>query len=93
MIRPLRNYVIVKRTEVSNTTKGGIILAASNTEAPTEGTVMAAGKGKTENGTLVPMEIAVGDVVLFPEFAGSEISCDGEKYLMMLDTDIFAVVD
>ena len=93
MIRPLRNYIVVQRNEAPDTSPGGIILTQADKEIPTEGLVIACGNGALERGERVPLEVDVGDVVLFPHFAGKEIRSDGESYLIMLDSDVYAVVE
>tara|TARA_R110002110_G_scaffold116960_2_gene289038 strand:+ start:224 stop:499 length:276 start_codon:yes stop_codon:yes gene_type:complete len=91
-MKPLRNNIIVQRTEISNKSAGGIILTNESQEAPNEGTVLACGKGLYQDGSLIPMEVSVGDTVLFPAFAGTEIQNNDEKVLIMPDTDVLAVV-
>ena len=91
-MKPLRNNIIVKRTELAMESAGGIILTHEVHEAPTEGTVLSCGKGLYQDGKLLPMEVEVGDIVLFPQFAGTEVEDDGVKVLIMPDTDVMAIV-
>ena len=91
-MKPLRNNIIVKRSELAKKSAGGIILTNETQEAPNEGEVLACGKGLYQDGTLLPMEVSVGDIVLFPAFAGTEVKNEGESVLIMPDTDVLAVI-
>lgn len=91
-IRPLGNRVIVKRSE-SQTTQGGILLPDSAQEKPREGTVIAVGPGKTsDNGTTTAMTLSEGDTVLFSSYAGTEVTVEGEEFLIMSEDDVFGVI-
>jgi len=93
-IRPLHDRIIVERIEEETTTAGGLIIPDTAKEKPQEGKVIAAGKGKkTEDGKLLPMEVKVGDKVLFGKYAGTEIKIEGKEYLMMREDDILGVVE
>jgi len=93
-IRPLQDRVLVERLEEETTTKGGIIIPDTAKEKPAEGRIVAAGQGKTkEDGTLIPMELKLGDRVLFSKYAGSEVKFDGKDFLIMGQDDILCVVD
>ncbi|WP_298079631.1 co-chaperone GroES [uncultured Cardiobacterium sp.] len=92
-LRPLHDRVIVKRQEKETTTAGGIVLASSAAEKPSEGVVVAVGPGKAnKNGDVRPLEVKVGDRVLFGKFTGSEVKVDGEDYVIMREEEIFAVI-
>ncbi len=92
-LKPLADRVIVKPKEADEVTKGGIILPDTAKEKPVEGTVVAAGPGKTsDDGKLIKMEVKVGDVVLYGKYSGSEVTVDGVEYLIMRESDIFAIV-
>ncbi|HKJ05499.1 MAG TPA: co-chaperone GroES [Geopsychrobacteraceae bacterium] len=93
-IRPLQDRLIVERVEEETTTAGGIIIPDTvSKEKPQEGKVIAVGKGKTtEDGKVIPMDVKVGDLVLFGKYAGSEIKVDGNEYLIMREDDILGVV-
>lgn len=92
-IKPLSDRIVVQPAEAEETTKGGIILPDTAKEKPVEGTVVAAGPGKrSDDGKLVEMEIKVGDKVLYGKYSGTEITIDGEEYLIMRESDIFAIV-
>ena len=92
-LKPLADRVIVKPMEAEETTKGGIILPDTAKEKPIEGTIVAAGPGKTgDDGKLVKLEVKVGDKVLYGKYSGTEVSVEGEEYLIMRESDIFAIV-
>ena len=93
-IRPLGDRVIVRRVEEETKTAGGIYIPDSATEKPSEGEVLAVGKGKmTDNGDLIAMNVAVGDSVIFGKYAGSEVKLDGETFLIMREEDILGVFE
>ncbi len=93
-IRPLHDRVLVKRLEEEEKTKGGIIIPDTAKEKPIEGEVVAVGNGKIlENGEVKPLEVKVGDKVLFGKYAGTEIKIEGEEYLMMREDDILGVIE
>jgi len=91
MIKPLRNNIVVKREEVETTSSLGIILPASAQETSSEGVVVACGEGLWANGERVPLDVKVGDRVLFNAFTGKEIVCEGKTYTVMLDADVYAI--
>ncbi|MBO8130002.1 MAG: co-chaperone GroES [Candidatus Marinimicrobia bacterium] len=92
-IKPLSDRVVIKPSEPEEKTSGGIILPDTAKERPQEGKVIAVGPGKiTENGTKIPMEIKVGDTVLYGKYSGTEILIDGEEHLIMRETDILAII-
>lgn len=91
-IRPLHDRVIVKRMEEERKTAGGIVIPDNAAEKPVRGKVLAVGKGKIlENGTVRPLDLKVGDSVLFGKYAGTEIKVDGEDVLVMREDDVVAV--
>ncbi len=93
-IRPLHDRVIIKRVEEETTTAGGIVLPGSAAEKPSEGTVLAVGNGKLlENGDIRPLDVKVGDRVLFGKYSGNEVTVDGEEVIVMREDDIMAVLD
>lgn len=93
-IRPLHDRVVVRRTEEERTSQGGIIIPDSATEKPSQGEIVAAGNGKiTDSGDVRPMDVKVGDKILFGKYAGTEIKVDGEELLVMREDDIVAVVE
>jgi chaperonin GroES len=93
-IRPLQDRVIVKRIEEEEKTRGGIIIPDTAKEKPQEGKVIAVGKGKTtDDGTLMKLDVKVGDKILFGKYSGSEIKLNGEEHLIMREEDILGVVE
>lgn len=93
-IRPLHDRVVVRRKEEETTTPGGIVLPDSATEKPVQGEVMAAGHGKIlENGEVRPMDVKVGDTVLFGKYSGTEVKLNGEELLVMREEDIMGVIE
>ena len=93
-VRPLHDRVIVKRIEEESTTKGGIIIPDTAKEKPAEGEIMAVGNGKLlENGKVLPLQVKVGDRILFGKYAGTEIKIDGEERLIMREDDVIAIIE
>ena len=93
-IRPLYDRIVVKRIEEQETVRGGIIIPDSAKEKPQEGEVVAVGHGKRlENGTLVPLDVKVGDRILFGKYSGSDIKLDGEEYMIMREDEVLGVLD
>jgi chaperonin GroES len=93
-LKPLGDRVIVKPAEAEEKTKGGIILPDTAKEKPIEGTIVAAGPGKVaDDGKLIKMEVKVGDKVLYGKYSGTEVTVDGIEYLIMRESDIFAIVE
>ena len=91
--RPLHDRVVVKRIEADEKTAGGIIIPDTAKEKPMEGEVIAAGPGaRGEDGTLHPLDVKVGDRVLFGKWSGTEIKIDGEDLVVMKESDIMGVV-
>ena len=92
-IRPLHDRVIVKRLEEEATSAGGIIIPDSATEKPSRGEVTAVGNGKVlDNGDVRPLELKVGDTVLFGKYSGTEVKLENEDYLVMREEDVLAVL-
>jgi len=93
-IRPLHDRIIVERLEEETTTASGIIIPDSAKEKPQQGNVIAVGKGKlTEDGKVLPLDVKVGDKVLFGKYSGTEVKIDGNEYLMMREDDVLGVVE
>ena len=94
-IRPLQDRVIVRRLEEAvEKTKGGIIIPDTAKEKPQQGKVIAVGKGKVnDEGKVTPLDVKVGDKILFGKYSGSEIKIDGEEHLIMREEDILGVVE
>jgi len=89
-VTPLHDRVLIKRIEEKESIKGGIIIPDSAKEKPQEGEVVAAGAGKIEKGVRVPLDVKVGDRVLFGKYSGSEIKVDDEDYLILREDEILA---
>ena len=93
-VRPLHDRVIVRRTEEETTSAGGIVIPDSATEKPSQGEIIAVGKGKiTDAGTVVALDVKTGDKVLFGKYSGNEVKVDGEELLVMREDDIMAVIE
>ena len=93
-IRPLHDRVIVKRMEEERTSAGGIVIPDSATEKPIRGEITAVGNGKVnENGEVRPLDVKVGDQVLFGKYSGTEVKVEGEDLLVMREDDIMAVIE
>jgi chaperonin GroES len=92
-IKPLADRVVIKPAAAEEKTKGGIILPDTAKEKPVVGEVMAVGPGKvTDDGKKVLLEVKVGDKVLYGKYSGTEVTLDGEEFLIMREADIFAIV-
>jgi chaperonin GroES len=93
-IRPLYDRIVVKRIEEQETTRNGIVIPDSAQEKPQEGEVIAVGRGKRlENGTLVALDVKVGDRVLFGKYSGSENKLEGTEYVIMREDDVLGILD
>jgi chaperonin GroES len=93
-IRPLHDRVVVRRMEEERTSAGGIVIPDSATEKPAQGEILAVGKGKIlENGEVRPLDVKVGDKVLFSKYGGTDVKVDGEDLLVMREDDITAVIE
>jgi chaperonin GroES len=92
-IRPLHDRVVVRRIEEGETMQGGLYIPDSAKEKPQQGEVVAVGKGKrTEEGKQLPMDVQVGDRILFGKYSGSDIKLDGTEYLIMREDEILGVL-
>ena len=93
-IRPLQDRVIIKRIEEEKTSPGGIVIPDSATEKPIKGEVVAVGNGLVlDNGEIRPLDLKVGDKVLFGKYSGTEVKLDGEELLVMKEDDVMAVLE
>lgn len=93
-IRPLHDRVVIRRMEEETTSAGGIVIPDSATEKPARGEIIAVGNGKiTDSGDVRPLDVKVGDKVMFGKFSGTEIKVDGEELLVMREEDIMAVIE
>ncbi|MBX2996276.1 MAG: co-chaperone GroES [Bdellovibrionaceae bacterium] len=93
-VRPLHDRILVRRTEGEEKTAGGLLIPDTAKEKPQRGEIVACGKGRvTEDGKVLPLEVKIGDKVLFGKFAGSELKINGEELLMMREEDILGVIN
>ena len=92
-LSPLADIVIIKSSEVEETTKSGLILTGSAKEKPQMAEVIAVGPGGIVDGKEVVMNVAVGDKVIYSKYAGNEVKVDGEEYIIVRQNDILAVVE
>jgi chaperonin GroES len=91
--RPLHDRVVVERTEAEAKSAGGIIIPDTAQEKPQQGKIIAVGRGgRDESGKLIPMEVKVGDRILFGKWSGNEVKIDGIEYLIMKESDIMGVL-
>ena len=91
--RPLHDRVLVRRLEEEEKTPGGVIIPDTAKEKPMEGEILAVGPGgRDENGKLLPLDVAVGDRILFGKWSGTEVKLDGEDLLIMKESDIMGVL-
>jgi len=93
-IRPLHDRVIIKRLDDERTSPGGIVIPDSAAEKPIRGKVVAVGKGKIlEDGNVRPLDVKVGDKILFGKYSGTEVKVDGEELVVMREEDVMAVIE
>ncbi len=93
-LRPLQDRIIVKRVEEETKTAGGLFIPETAKEKPQRGEIVAVGNGKkTEDGKVLPLDVKIGDKVLFGKYAGTEVKIDGEDLLMMREDDVLAVIE
>jgi chaperonin GroES len=91
--RPLHDRILIQRVEEEQKTAGGIIIPDSAKEKPQEGRVIAVGNGRvTDEGKLIPLEVSVGDRILFGKYSGSEIQLDGKEHLIIRQDDVLAIL-
>ena len=93
-IRPLHDRIVVERMEEEELSPGGIVIPDAAKEKPSQGKVVAVGDGKIlDNGQRQPMDVKVGDKILFGKYAGNEVKLDGNEYVVMREDDVMAVID
>jgi chaperonin GroES len=90
-LKPLEDRIVVKANEEENTTSSGIVIPDTAKEKPQEGTVVAVGPGRFEDGARVPLDVAVGDSVIYSKYGGTEVKVAGEEYLILSARDVLAV--
>jgi chaperonin GroES len=92
-LKPLGNRLVVEPIEQEEITATGIVLPDTAKEKPMQGEVVAVGNGRiADDGKLIPMNLKVGDKVLYGKYAGTEVNIDGEEYLIMRESDVFAII-
>jgi len=92
-VAPLADRVVIKATEEAEQMRGGLYIPDTAKEKPQQGEIIAVGPGRYEDGKLVPMGVKVGDKVLYGKYSGTEVTLDGENYLILRETDVLAVVN
>ncbi len=92
-IRPLHDRILIKRLNEEEKTKGGIIIPDSAKEKPQEGKVVAVGNGRLEDGKVIPLDVKVGDRILFSKYSGNEIKLEGEEHLILKEDEILGVLE
>jgi chaperonin GroES len=93
-LRPLHDRVIIRRTEETRTSPGGIVIPDTAAEKPVRGEVLAVGTGKIlEDGKVRPLDVKVGDKVLYGKYSGTEVRLDGQEILVMREEDIMAIIE
>jgi chaperonin GroES len=93
-VRPLHDRVLVRRVAEESKTAGGIIIPDTAKEKPQRGEIVATGKGRvTEDGKVTPLDVKVGDRILFGKYSGTELKLNGEEYLMMREEDILGIMN
>ena len=91
-VRPLHDRIIVRRIEEGEQKVGGIIIPDTAKEKPQQGEIVAVGPGRFDEGKRVPMDVKVGDKVLYGKYSGTEVTIDGEQLLILRETDVLAVI-
>jgi chaperonin GroES len=92
-IKPLEDRIVVQASEAETTTASGIVIPDTAKEKPQEGTVLAVGPGRYEDGNRVPLDVKVGDKVLYSKYGGTEVKYAGEEYLVLSARDVLAVIE
>ena len=91
-LKPLEDRIVVRANEEENTTSSGIVIPDTAKEKPQEGTVVAVGPGRFEDGARVPLDVAVGDTVIYSKYGGTEVKVEGDEYLILSARDVLAVI-
>lgn len=93
-IKPLGDRLLVQRLEAEEKTKGGIVLPDTAKEKPKEGKIVGVGKGRiTDDGKTVPLNVKVGDKILFTSYAGTDVKIEGEEYLILREEDVLGIIE
>ena len=91
-LKPLEDRIVVQASEGDQTTASGLVIPDTAKEKPQEGSVVAVGPGRFEDGTRVPLDVAVGDKVIYSKYGGTEVKVEGEEYLILSARDVLAVL-
>jgi len=92
-IKPLEDRIVVQASEAETTTASGLVIPDTAKEKPQEGTVLAVGPGRFEDGNRIPLDVSVGDKVLYSKYGGTEVKYGGEEYLVLSARDVLAVIE
>ena len=92
-VAPLADRVVIKASEEAETMRGGLYIPDTAKEKPQQGEIIAVGPGRYEDGKLIPMGVKVGDKVLFGKYSGTEVTIEGENYLILRESDVLAVIN
>jgi chaperonin GroES len=92
-IKPLEDRIVVQTSDAEQTTASGIVIPDTVKEKPQEGTVLAVGPGRFEDGNRVPLDVSVGDTVLYSKYGGTEVKYGGEEYLVLSARDVLAIIE
>jgi len=92
-LKPLADRILIKPSPAEEKTASGIIIPDTAKEKPMQGEIVAVGKGRiSDDGKLIPLELKVGDKVLYGKYSGTEVTVDGEEYLIMRESDVYAII-
>jgi chaperonin GroES len=91
-LKPLEDRIVVKPSEGEETTSSGLVIPDTAKEKPQEGTVMAVGPGRFEDGARVPLDVSVGDKVIYSKYGGTEVKVSGDEYLILSARDVLAII-
>jgi len=91
-IKPLEDRIVVQVVEAEQTTASGLVIPDTAKEKPQEGRVLAVGPGRFDNGVRIPLDVAVGDTVLYSKYGGTEVKFNGQEYLILSARDVLAIV-
>ena len=92
-IKPLEDRIVVQANDAESTTASGLVIPDTAKEKPQEGTVLAVGPGRFEDGSRIPLDVSVGDKVLYSKYGGTEVKYNGEEYLVLSARDVLAVIE
>ena len=92
-IKPLEDRIVVRTLEAEQTTASGLVIPDTAKEKPQEGVVLAVGPGRFEDGKRLPLDVSVGDVVLYSKYGGTEVKYHGEEYLVLSARDVLAIIE